>query len=69
VYRDPVRLPTSKNIVDRSTIAQHLLNEQNDPYNRAPLTMKMLEPLPELKARIEAYINGTDAPAQESTPV
>jgi hypothetical protein len=31
--------------------------------------MKMIEPLPELKARIDAYINGTDAPATESTPV
>mmetsp|Transcript_8658 Transcript_8658/g.8588 ORF Transcript_8658/g.8588 Transcript_8658/m.8588 type:complete len:560 (-) Transcript_8658:67-1746(-) len=69
LMRDPVRLPTSKNIVDRSFIAQHLLNEQNDPYNRLPLTMKMIEPLPGLKARIEAYINGTDAPASESTPV
>lgn len=26
LMKDPVRLPTSKNIVDRSTIAQHLLN-------------------------------------------
>lgn len=26
LMRDPVRLPTSKTIVDRATIAQHLLN-------------------------------------------
>ena len=28
LMRDPVRLPTSGNIVDRSTIAQHLLNDE-----------------------------------------
>jgi U-box domain len=27
-YRDPVRLPTSNMILDRSTIAQHLLNDE-----------------------------------------
>jgi ubiquitin conjugation factor E4 B len=28
LMRDPVRLPTSGNIVDRATIAQHLLNDE-----------------------------------------
>lgn len=28
LMRDPVRLPTSGNVVDRSTIAQHLLNDE-----------------------------------------
>jgi ubiquitin conjugation factor E4 B len=35
---DPVKLP-SGNIVDRSMIMQHLLNDANDPFNRAPLTV------------------------------
>ena len=26
--RDPVKLPTSGNVVDKSTIAQHLLNDE-----------------------------------------
>ena len=28
LMRDPVRLPTSGNVVDRSTISQHLLNDE-----------------------------------------
>lgn len=72
LMRDPVRLPTSGQIVDRSTISQHLLNNEigknikivivksmvdifssvarADPFNRQPLTIDMIEPLPELKA-------------------
>merc|ERR1712083_1033797 len=39
IMMDPVLLPSSKQIVDRSTIARHLLSDQSDPFNRAPLTM------------------------------
>ena len=28
-----------------------------DPFNRAPLTMDMLEPVPELKERIQRWLN------------
>jgi U-box domain len=28
----------------------------SDPYNRQPLTMKMIEPLPELKKKIEDWV-------------
>ena len=42
---DPVRLPNSLQIVDRSTIARHLLSDQTDPFTRAPLTMDQVEPL------------------------
>ena len=52
---DPVRLPTSGHIVDRSVIMQHLLNDKHDPFSRQPLTADMLEPQPELKAKIEAW--------------
>jgi hypothetical protein len=94
LMRDPVRLPTSGTIVDRATIAQHLLNVDTgklctwdsvllrsagalgrhsrpdrvddrfqfdlaqhsvlvllDPFNRKPLTIGMVEPVPELKLR------------------
>ncbi len=55
LMRDPVKLP-SGNIVDRSTIAQHLLNDETDPFNRQPLTINQLEPQDKLKAEIEEWI-------------
>ena len=54
---DPVKLPKSNVIVDRTTIETHLLSDPTDPFNRTPLTKEMLIPCPELKARIEEYIN------------
>lgn len=56
LMKDPVRLPTSGNIVDRATIAQHLLNDEKDPFNRKPLTIEQVEPVPELKARINEWL-------------
>merc|ERR1712127_459589 len=53
---DPVRLPSSKQTVDRSTIARHLLSDQSDPFNRAPLTMDQVEPDTELKAKVEEWV-------------
>ena len=50
---DPVYLPTSGNIVDRSTITQHLLNDPHDPFNRKDLTMDMVEPAFALRKRID----------------
>ncbi|KAI9269014.1 ubiquitin elongating factor core-domain-containing protein [Phascolomyces articulosus] len=44
VMEDPVLLPTSGTIVDRSTIRAHLLSDTRDPFSRAPLTMEMVEP-------------------------
>lgn len=40
---DPVTLPSGL-IMDRSIIARHLLNTQNDPFNRQPLTEDELVP-------------------------
>ena len=54
---DPVKLPKSNVIVDRKTIETILLSDQSDPFNREPLTKDMLIPCPELKAKIEEYIN------------
>jgi ubiquitin conjugation factor E4 B len=55
LMEDPVQLPTSSNICDRSVIMRHLLNTPNDPFNRQPLTEDMLIPLPDLKKEIEEW--------------
>lgn len=52
---DPVELP-SGNIVDRSSIARHLLSDQMDPFNRQPMTMGMVKELKELKAEIDEFV-------------
>ena len=53
---NPVKLP-SGNVVDNTTIQQHLLNELTDPFNRAPLQPKDLEPLPDLQAKIQTWLH------------
>lgn len=40
LMEDPVILPTSKQIVDRSTIQSHLLSDPHDPFNRTPLKIE-----------------------------
>ncbi|RUS16656.1 ubiquitin conjugation factor E4 B [Endogone sp. FLAS-F59071] len=55
LMEDPVKLPTSNTTVDRSTIRTHLLGDTRDPFNRAPLTMEMVEPDEELKERIRLW--------------
>ena len=57
VMIDPVKLPKSNVILDRKTIETHLLSDQTDPFNREPLTKDMLIACPELKARIDEYMN------------
>ena len=42
--RDPVMLPTSRTIVDRSTIKSHLLSDSKDPFNRMPLAIEDVIP-------------------------
>jgi len=54
--KDPVFLPTSGTIIDRSTITQHLLNDPHDPFNRKELSIDMITPATELKERIVAWI-------------
>ena len=56
IMKDPVRLPTSDHVLDRSTIYTHLLNDETDPFNRMPLTVKMLVPDSELKNRIHKWL-------------
>ena len=54
VMSDPILLP-SGNVVDRATIERHILNQKNDPYSRQPLSIEELEPIPELKEKIERW--------------
>ncbi|KNC84865.1 hypothetical protein SARC_02925 [Sphaeroforma arctica JP610] len=56
LMKDPVILPTSKNVCDRSIITTHLLTEQKDPFNRMPLTEDMLQPDDSLREQIQAWI-------------
>ncbi|KAG8142368.1 putative Ubiquitin conjugation factor E4 B isoform 1 protein [Naja naja] len=58
---DPVRLP-SGTIMDRSVILRHLLNSSTDPFNRQTLTENMLEPVPELKEQIQAWMRDKQHP-------
>lgn len=52
---DPVMLPTSKVVVDRSVVSAHLLSDPCDPFNRQPLKIEDCIELPELKAQIEEW--------------
>jgi ubiquitin conjugation factor E4 B len=45
-------------IVDRVSITRALLNDELDPFNRERLTVDMLVPQPELKARIQVERGG-----------
>ena len=56
LMRDPVLLPASKTIVDRSTIARHLLSDPTDPFTRTPLKMEEVVPDTQLKQRINEFI-------------
>lgn len=55
LMEDPVILPTSKTVIDRSTIRSHLLSDPNDPFNRAPLKIEDVIPNTELKEQIQAW--------------
>jgi len=59
VMRDPVILPSSRTILDRSTIKSHLLSDSKDPFNRAPLSINDVIPGP-LFLPIRCEVNTTD---------
>eukprot|EP00922_Rhytidocystis_sp_ex-Travisia-forbesii_P008954 GHVS01013067.1.p1 GENE.GHVS01013067.1~~GHVS01013067.1.p1 ORF type:complete len:349 (+),score=67.31 GHVS01013067.1:190-1236(+) len=56
VMEDPVRLPTSNTVMDRRNIERHLMADEHDPYNRAPLRVEELESMPELREKIRAFL-------------
>ncbi|KAA0183918.1 hypothetical protein HAZT_HAZT005794 [Hyalella azteca] len=61
LMRDPVKLPSSEVVVERSTIARHLLSDQSDPFNRQPLTMDQVIPDVVLAKEIHEWIESKTA--------
>ncbi|KIW05430.1 uncharacterized protein PV09_03940 [Verruconis gallopava] len=55
LMEDPVILPVSKAVIDRSTIRQHLLSDPHDPFNRTPLRIEDVIEATEVKERIAAF--------------
>lgn len=55
IMTDPVILPTSEFVLDRSTIRQHLLSDPRDPLNRSPLKIEDVIDNTKLKERIDAF--------------
>jgi ubiquitin conjugation factor E4 B len=56
IMQDPVLLPSSRKIVDRSTIVRHLLSDPHDPFNRQPLKGEDVIPQPALKQQIMDWL-------------
>jgi ubiquitin conjugation factor E4 B len=52
---DPVMLPASRQVLDRSCVERLLLSDACDPFNKAPLAMEDVVEQPELRARIDAW--------------
>ena len=50
LMRDPVTLPSSRAVVDRSTIKSHLLSDSKDPFNRVALSLE--EVIPSMSLRL-----------------
>ncbi len=55
LMKDPVLLPGSGNIVDRINIKKHLLNDERDPFTRAPLKYTELVSQDALRNEIEMW--------------
>lgn len=53
---DPVMLPSSKQIVDRSTIRSHLLSDPTDPFNRMPLKIEDVLVAEDKKREIDEFV-------------
>merc|ERR1712039_249661 len=55
IMEDPVMLPTSRTIMDRKVIERHIMSNDDDPFNRAPLAVADLLPQSELKSEIHTF--------------
>lgn len=55
LMEDPVILPISRQVVDRSTIQSHLLSDPQDPFNRTPLKIEDVIPNTELQEEIQNW--------------
>ncbi|KAM0754000.1 hypothetical protein T439DRAFT_298470 [Meredithblackwellia eburnea MCA 4105] len=56
LMRDPVILPSSKTIIDRSSLKQHFLSDASDPFNRVPLKWEDITDAVELRGQIEEFL-------------
>ncbi|WVR06923.1 hypothetical protein IAU60_003959 [Kwoniella sp. DSM 27419] len=56
LMKDPVILPVSRVVIDRSTIRTVLLSKEVDPFNNVPLKFEECIPDMELKAKIDAWL-------------
>lgn len=61
LMRDPVILPSSRQVIDRPNILRHLMTDPRDPINRSPLQASELIPATDLKERIHQWIAGKRA--------
>ncbi|GAA5952757.1 hypothetical protein JCM3765_002266 [Sporobolomyces pararoseus] len=57
LMRDPVILPSSKTIIDRSSIKQHYLSDRTDPFNRQPFEWEDIQDAVELRGQIQAWLD------------
>jgi hypothetical protein len=62
IMRDPVYLPTSSNIVDRATIAQHLLNDETGDRTRRTLHGRLISLSSAVRSLQQNALEGRDAP-------
>ena len=53
---DPVRAGAHGRVYDRDAILQQILTDPRDPFSREPLRVEDLTPLPDLQARILAWM-------------
>ena len=68
LMRDPVTLPSSKAVVDRSTIKSHLLSDSKDPFNRVPLSLDQVIPSKSILFLVSAHViltTGSDTELKE----
>ncbi|WFD06541.1 RING-type E3 ubiquitin transferase [Malassezia vespertilionis] len=65
IMRDPVRLPASRMVIDRSTIKAHLLSDGTDPFNRMPLKLDDVLPADDVRQEIQAWLQERQAAARK----
>ena len=65
---EPVLLPCSKTAMDRSTLERLLQTSTVDPFTRTPLRPEEVRPMPELQARIQAWIKRCTSSPRSNSP-
>ena len=63
---DPVLLPNSQMVMDRSVIERHIMANDDDPFTRAKLTVSDLIPQQELKEEIHKFCKENNISLVES---